>query len=519
LPGETLTRRTLFRTAGVGAVAAALPVALPGTGLASLVSDDWPRLQWPAAAPATTADLPAPDPIVHLVNRITFGLRPSDLDRARSLGFTGFVEEQLHPESIDDAETEAAVAAAFPTLTMSTASLLKIEKGAVSRELKGAAVHRAVASRRQLFEMMVDFWSNHFSIYQNEGQIYYLKTVDDRDVARRFAFGKFRDLLGASASSPAMLLFLNNAENKKNGPNENYGREVMELHTIGVDGGYTQQDVQEVAKAFTGWTVGKRGPQQGRFVFAAADHDNGARTVLGQSIPAGLGQGHGERVLDILAAHPATARRIATKLCVRFVSDTPPASLVNAAATTFTSSGGDIRETMRTILLAAEFRAAADQKFRRPFEHVTAAVRTLDAVVTAEGIKPLLGVLRLLGQLPFDWHAPNGYPDANGAWANTNGILNGWNLGLSLGGNHLAGVQTDLTALSAGLKNPTALSLTDALAQRLLARRLVAADRDRIVQYVAAGRPPGAPIPAAKVKASTTGAIALLLDSPYFQWR
>jgi len=513
VPGETLTRRTLFRTAGAGAAVA----ALPGAALAPLFAENFPVLKWPA--PTTTTDLPAPDPIVHLVNRITFGLLPSDLERARSLGFDGFIAEQLQPETIDDGETEAAVAKAFPTLAMSPATLLKLDKGDVARELKGAAIFRAVTSQRQLFEMMVDFWTNHFNIYQTEGQIYYLKTVDDRDVVRRYAFGKFRDILGASAKSPAMLLYLNNAENKKSGPNENYGREVMELHTIGVDAGYTQQDVQEVAKAFTGWTVGKRGPSAGRFVFSAADHDNGARTVLGQSIPAGLGQGHGERVLDILAGHPATAKRIATKLCVRFVSDTPPASVVNAAAATFTSSGGDIRETMRTILLSGEFRAATDQKFRRPLEHVTAALRTLDAVVTTEGVKPLLGVLKLMGQAPFDWHPPNGYPDVSGAWGNTNGMLNGWNLGLSLGGNHLTGVQADLNALTGGLKNPTAVSLTDTLSKRLLARDLTSADRDRVVQYVAAGRPPTAPIPAAKVKGSITGAIAVLLDSPYFQWR
>jgi uncharacterized protein (DUF1800 family) len=490
--------------------------ALPGAKLASpLFADDLPHLFWPTGA-TTLADLPAPDPIVHLVNRITFGLRPSDLDRARSLGFTGFIEEQLNPTSIDDSETVAAVAAAFPTLTLSAPALFKLVKGDVARELKGAAVYRAVASRRQLYEMMVDFWSNHFNVYQNESSIYWLKTVDDREVARRFAFGKFRDLLGASAKSPAMLIYLNNAENKKGGPNENYAREVMELHTLGVDGGYTQQDVQEVAKAFTGWTIKK---DTGAFYFSAVNHDNGARTVLGQSIPANLGLGHGERVLDIIAGHPATARHVATKLCIRFVSETPPSSLVNAAAATFSSSGGDIRETMRTILLSSEFRTAADQKFRRPLEHVAGAVRTLDAQVTQDGIKPLLGVLKLMGQQPFDWHPPNGYPDANGAWANTNGLLNGWNLGLSLGGNHLVGVQTDLNALTGGLKNPTAISLTDTLAKRLLARSITSADRDRMIQYVAAGRPPGATIPAAKVKASVTGAVALLLNSPYFQWR
>jgi uncharacterized protein (DUF1800 family) len=365
---------------------------------------------------------------------------------------------------------------------------------------------------------MIDFWSNHFNVYHLDGQIGYLKTVDDREVVRPHAFGRFRDLLGASAKSPAMLLFLDNASNTKAGPNENYARELMELHTLGLDGGYTQADVQEVARAFTGWTVG-RGEQRGRFVYSAKDHDDGARTILGQSLPAGLGQGHGERVLDILAGHPATARHMAAKLCVRFVSDAPPGALVDEAAAAFSSSGGDVRATLRTLLLSAPFSAAADQKLRRPFESVAAILRTLDAQVGPEAVKPLLNVLRSMGQLPFDWPAPNGYPDANGAWGNTNGLLNRWNLGLTLGANRMAGVLTDLDALAGGLRQPTPATLVAALAARLLRRPLAAADRDRIVQHTAAGQPADAPIPTAKVKATTAGTVSLLLDSPYLQWR
>jgi uncharacterized protein (DUF1800 family) len=512
VPGETLTRRTLLQTAGAGALAAALPSA----ALAAPDSQSWPHFSWTGSG--TAADLPAPDPIVHLVNRITFGLLPADLERARSLGFAGFVEEQIHPESIDDSAAATAVAGMFPTLALGAAALLQREKPEVVRDLKGAALYRAVRSRRQLFEMMVDFWSNHFNVYHQDGQVAYLKTVDDREVVRPYAFGRFRDLLGASAKSPAMLLFLDNASNTKAGPNENYGRELMELHTLGVDGGYTQADVQEVARAFTGWTVG-RGAQRGTFVYSAKDHDDGARTVLGQSLPAGLGQGHGERVLDILAGHPATARRIASKLCVRFVSDTPPGALVDTAAAAFSASGGDIRATLRTILLSAEFRAAVDQKLRRPFEAVAATLRTLDAQLGPEATKPLLNALRMMGQLPFDWPAPNGYPDANGAWGNTNGLLNRWNLGLTLGANRMVGVQTDLDALAGGLRQPTPATLVAALSARLLQRPLAAADRDRIVQHTAAGGPVNAPIPTAKVKATTAGTVSLLLDSPYLQWR
>ncbi len=520
MDGATLTRRALLRSAGVGAALA----GLPGAGLSPLLAAR-PEVSWKAAASVSTSpsSLPAPDPIVHLVNRITFGRTPDDLAHARSLGFENFIAEQLYPENIDDGELEATLRTLFPTLKMGNAELVDLDKSQVVLELKSAAVLRAVASRRQLYEVMVDFWTNHFNLYHLDGKVAYYKTVDDREVARRYAFGKFRQILGASAKSPAMLDYLNNATNTKDGPNENYGREVMELHTLGLDSGYTQADVEQVAQCFTGWTIGgRKGGHPGAFYFRAADHDDGPKTVLGHSLPAGLGIGHGERVLDILAAHPSTARRIATKLCVRFVSDTPPDSLVSAVAQAFTNTGGDLRETMRTLLLSPEFRASADQKLKRPLEVVSSAVRILSSQLGPESGKPLLNVLRNMGQLPFDWHPPNGYPDAAGAWANTNGLLNGWNLGLSLGGNRLHDVRTDLVGLASaapGWPRPTAGALTDALTDRLLSRQLDPADRNQIVSYAADGRPAQTPLTALQAQAKLPGLVALILDSPYFQWR
>ncbi len=513
--GDTLTRRTLFRSTAAGAALA----SLPGLALAPR-----PAVAWAVTSPGAKA-VPPPDPLVHLVNRITFGLRSEDLARARSLGFERFVEEQLHPETIDDSEAQATVRAAFPTLSMSVERLSQLDRAQVVADLKTATVYRAVNSRRQLFEMMVDFWSNHFNIYHRDGQIAFFKTVDDRSVARRFAFGRFRDLLGASAKSPAMLAYLDNNTNTKEGPNENYGRELMELHTLGVDGGYTQADVEEVARAFTGWTIGRGGTRNGKFgtfFYNAAKHDDGARTLLSTTLPAGLGVGHGERVLDLLAGHPSTAKLLATKLARRFVSDAPPASLVEAVSRTFLQTGGDLRETMRTLLLSAEFRASADQKLKRPLEVVASASRTLGAKVSPEGGRPLLNVLRGMGQLPFDWHAPNGYPDVAGAWGNTNGMLSRWNLGLSLGGNRLAGVSTDLSVLIAGVPGaprPTAAALTDHLVQKLLARPIDGADRNVIASYAANGLSIQTPLTQLQVQSRLPGIVALILDSPYFQWR
>jgi uncharacterized protein (DUF1800 family) len=510
-----LSRRTLF-TGGAGAACAAALAEVASDPLFAAARPDLPLTAWAAAAaaPAGAAGLPPPAPTVYLVNRLTFGHQAADLARAAQLGWDGFIEEQLNPEQIDDSALDAALGA-FPTLFMRPDRLLSMDKQAVAGELVAATILRAIYSRRQLFELMVDFWTNHFNIFLHEKLDPWLKTVDDRAVIRSHALGNFGDLLTASAASPAMLSFLDNASSTKAGPNENYAREMMELHTLGLAGGQTQQDVEAVARCFTGWTIEGAGGQRGRFKFNPATHDDSAQTFLGQTIPAGLGIGQGLRVLATCAGHPATAAHLATKLCVRFVSDTPSPALVAAAAATFTSTGGDIRQVMRTLLTSAEFRGAADQKLRRPFEVVVAAVRALDARLGDGGLAALAGTLRLMGQQPFDWQPPNGYPDANAAWASTSGVLSRWNLGLALGANALPGVTADLSAAPGS----SAAQLADAFAKRVLARPLLPADRDKLIAYAAGSRPAQAPLTAAQLKAKLPGLVALILDSPYFQWR
>jgi uncharacterized protein (DUF1800 family) len=457
---------------------------------------------------------------VHFLNRLTFGIRPEDLAHVREVGIAGFIAEQLQPEEIDDSELEGTLAA-FPTLSLAPPQIGAVARDQTARrpvalELKQATILRAVASHRQLFEMLVDFWSNHFNIYHFDGQCAALKTADDRDVVRPHALGRFGDLLAASAASPAMLIMLNNAQNKKGGPNENYAREVMELHTLGVNAGYTQTDVQEIARCFTGWTL----DQGGAFQFVARNHDTAAKTVLGRAIPAGGGIQDGQQVLAILAAQPAAATFIATKLCRRFIADQPPATAVAAAAATFTATGGDLREVVRTILSSPELAASADGKSKRPFEFLPSAVRALGATVTTAGAKTLYTNLHLLDQSPFDWQAPNGYPDAAGAWINTNGLLNRWNIAVALVNNALPGVHVDLTALVAGAPAAvTPLQLVNRLTDRILHRSLTAADRSQLVAYAATGVPAGRPIPAASFLTRAADVAALLLDSPYFQWR
>jgi uncharacterized protein (DUF1800 family) len=415
----------------------------------------------------------------------------------------------------------------FPSLTRSAQELYDYSEEqndggyAVAMELKRATVYRALFSKRQLYEKMVEFWNNHFSMYHFKDDLAVLKTVDDRQVPRPNAFGRFRDLLLASAHSPAMMIYLDNASNVADGPNENYARELMELHTIGSDAGYTQTDVHEVARCLTGWTVDYSGEgTDGTFVFDAGAHDPGPKTVLGVAIAGGdPGALDGRRVLETLARHPACARFISTKLCRHFVADAPPAALVSRAAATFTATGGDIRAVLRTIFLADEFFAAAEQKLRRPYEFLVAALRTLGVQATPDALDNLIYSLYPLGQVPFEWEPPNGYPDVGGAWANTNGLLNRWNLASALVLGWFDGLQVPIRGIVARAGAKTSAQLVDAMASIFLQRGLDEPDRTRLIDYVAQGRPAGARIPGWYQNRQAPGLIALILGSPYFQWR
>ena len=319
-----------------------------------------------------------------------------------------------------------------------------------------------------------------------------------------------------------MLYFLDNASNVKGGPNENYARELMELHTIGVDGGYTQKDVVEVARCFTGWTITlwEEGGKNGTFRFDRDSHDEGRKTVLGLPIAGGRpGNVDARRVVDLLASHPACARFISTKLCRRFVADNPPQSIVDSTVATFRATDGDIKAVLRTIFTSAEFAAAADQKLKRPFEFVVSALRTLDARVAPEAVESLIWPLYSLGQVPFEWELPDGYPDVGVSWASTNGLLNRWNLGSTLLLNWYDGVNIPVRALVRRTRAKTPAGLVDGFAALLLQRGLDAPDRERLAAHVAAGRAPDAPAPAWFLNQKAQELVALLLGSPYFQWR
>ena len=424
-----------------------------------------------------SAPLSQEQKVIHFLNRTSFGPTAAEAERVNRIGIRAYLEEQLAPENIPDSLVEEKTSG-LKTMRLNSRELFELypppkiaaERGMamagemnaprfIILELQQARLLRAVHSQRQLYEVMVDFWNNHFNIFAAKGADRWLTTAYDRDTIRPHALGKFRDLLLATAQSPAMLFYLDNwlsvspngaiprlaANARRRGINENYAREIMELHTLGVDGGYTQQDVREVARCFTGWTlVRPRGDAE--FRFEPRLHDQGAKTVLGTRLVAGGGMDDGTKVIDLLARHPSTARFIATKLSRRFVADDPPASLVSRAAEAFRRSDGDIRTVIRSIVESPEFYSpeAYRAKVKKPLEYVASALRVTgaDTKVTPQ----LLRYLGRMGEPLFLAQPPTGYPDAGASWVSPDMLLTRMNFAADLVGNRLDGARVQSTA-------------------------------------------------------------------------
>jgi uncharacterized protein (DUF1800 family) len=567
--------------------------------VAIVLAPSWPGTRVTAAAGSSSAvpSNPGDKTIVHVLNRLGFGAMPGDVERVRRIGLEKYIDQQLRPETIADAAMGERLAG-LNTLALNSRQLAQdyfipaqVDKRQAKQQsaaqpteaatdkrdartpeqmqamqaqrqvftdLAQQKVLRAVYSERQLNEVLVDFWFNHFNVFAGKGLTRNYLTEYERDAIRPHVLGKFRDLLEATAKSPAMLFYLDNwqsaapegartaappntrnavnrqrplmprkntephgsqnnteqhrrmlerqrtiadlppnAQNKRpRGLNENYARELMELHTLGVDGGYTQKDVQEVARALTGWTIAN--PRQGGgFVFEPRMHDDGEKIVLGHKIKAGGGQHDGEEVLDILASHPSTAHFIATKLVRRFVSDEPPAALVDRAAERFRETKGDIREVVRTIVTSREFFApeAYRAKVKTPFEFVASAARATSA--DSLNAMPLVQAMRELGMPPYQCQPPTGYADRAEAWVNTGALLNRMNFAVALTEGRMRGVRAPTIADGRSVDNAR-----DEIAEQVLAGDVSASTRATVAK---ASRP--------------AQAVALLLGSPEFQRR
>jgi len=521
--------------------------------------------QWRVGAQKPDSAVPSdPDAqtILHVLNRVGYGPKPGDIEHVRTIGLAAYIDQQLHPEKIADPVVDAALAE-FPTLKMSAEELaskyyrpaeemrkdqqaklakadvkeakagddkmavaaaqaqlppeaqkLRQDAASVLQNLTQARIIRAVDSERQLNEVLVDFWFNHFNVYAQKGAVNEYLNVYERDAIRPYVLGNFRDMLGAVAHSPAMLFYLDNYQSadpksgdrlnpqlaqmeqrlknpritpqqreqamtrieqaKKNTPkglNENYARELMELHTLGVDGGYSQKDVQEVARVFTGWTIDQpRGG--GTFLFRPQIHDPGNKTVLGQSISGysgADGMREGERVLDLLAMNPATAHHLAFKLAQRFVADVPPASLVDRATQVYLATKGNLREVTRTIITSPEFFSieAYNSQVKTPLDFAISAARVTGAKMTS--VAPIVQALRTtLGMPLYGCQPPTGYKTTADAWVNTGALLARMNFGLQLVSNQQRAIRVNTAALAPDTSSATVEKLVD----RILAGRI-----------------------------------------------
>ena len=574
------------------------------------------------------------DAILHVLNRTTFGPRPGDVEMVEKMGgIQTYIHQQLHPETIDDSAVEQQVAQ-LNMLQMSSAQLLGIYKDerqqakarqqeqvkaavaaanppaqadmqqttaggttlqpATPRERMGkllalvrsplavdqlqqAKLLRAADSNRQLQEVLVDFWSNHFNIDVKKNLDRVLKVADDREVIRPHILGSFRELLEASAKSPAMLVYLDNWQStvprtvkmgevmvterihdqmmangngafapevpkvgdKKGGINENYGREIMELHTLGVDGGYTQKDVQEVARCFTGWSINR---DTGEFQFHPRMHDNGEKVVLGHVIPANGGMQDGETVLDILAASPATAHHIALEMCERFVSDDPPPALVDRIAGGFTQTCGDLRAVTEAVLTSPEFLSPSDYntKIKSPLEFAVSAVRATDSTLTTpqaglmeKAISTMEGSGTLGRQQAVDrinkrprqslnWHIydlgeplfgcapPTGYSEVSRTWVSPGALIERLNFALALTEQKVSDVKFDAQSLFAGIDLDQSDAVLDHAVDTLLQGRVSDATRKVLQQTVV-------PQEGADKTVNPNKLVALIIGSPEFQ--
>ena len=513
---------------------------------------------------APRAPLTPRDSALHALNRLAYGPRPGEVDRVARMGVMQWIDQQLDPGHLSDDSLEAMerqfqilrqspsdLAALFADAQRRRQERLKKDPTAADqpgdqppqlRRLAGEfpelAVVRAAYSERQLNEIMVDFWTNHFNVFAGKGIDRYLLPDYIEHVVRPRALGNFADLLIATAESPAMLFYLDNwesvapgavppqlaraemrarfgmgnpmrldsmAQRLPKGINENYGRELMELHTLGVDGGYTQEDVIAAARILTGWSIA-RPRQDPRFVFNDWAHDYGAKTMMGVSFPAGHGMDEGVRLLKMLAMHPATMHHVSWELCQRFVADDPPDGCVDDAVTAWRRSNGDIRAVLTAIFHGPDFWAGSNLqgKIKTPLEFVASALRASGAV--PDTTERLGQIVARLGEPLYQHVAPDGYPETQEDWVNSGALLDRMNVAVGLAAGKLPGARVNLDRVVPTLTDHGAL--VDEIDRQLTGGSLSAHTRQVILDQIKN---------VADANAARTFAVGLALGGPDFQ--
>ncbi len=501
----------------------------PAVGAPQPVRTSWGRAPIAGRTAAATTTPVAVD-AAHLARRASWGATPALVAEIKAVGSTAWIDAQLDPGAVADTMADSLVAAQWPRLKLATWEVRDTyhpsSTGDLGYDLTQAYLARAIWSKRQLLEVMVDLWTNHLVVTAPWGEAWDSAHRFHIDVIRKHALGRYADMLVAAAKHPAMLLQLDNASSTKRAPNENFGREVLELHTVGVAGGYLESDIRRSAQALTGMSVDQ---ESGEYQYRHIRHHRGSLTVLGwtNANASAFGEAVGVQYLTHLARHAKTARRIATKLATRFVADTPPTALVDRLAQVYLDNDTRIAPVLRALLTSAEFAASAGQKTKRPLEDITSTVRVLGVTPgkdTRGWLNDVLWSARVAGQAPMGWPAPNGYPDVAAAWSSTGTTLARWNFHMGQGwtASDPASAKVTYPALRALL--PATLPTTyggfvDALAKRLLLVALPAAKRDAVCAFL--DKTAASPLKStdAAVGWRLPYVVALVLDSPEFATR
>ncbi|MBC8066402.1 MAG: DUF1800 domain-containing protein [Chlorobia bacterium] len=429
------------------------------------------------------ADLPADvslpkgdvEPTLRLVNRLSFGSTPGEVSRVKALGRQAYLDQQLNPTDDEPAHLTVQLYR-LDAYRMDSHEMEELPIDLVLMQLQQGTILRATYSPHQLRERLIEFWSDHFNIYARKGSSAFRKGVDDTNVIRKHALGNFKDLVSGSAHSPAMLAYLDNQVNVKGVANENYARELMELHTLGVHGGYTQRDVQEVARCFTGWGIENRFMRpKGKFVFNSERHDDGEKVVLGNRIAPLGGEKDGERVIELLALHPNTAKFICTKMCRYFLGHTE-SKVVDQMAKVYLANRGEIKPVVAEMFSEANL-AEAPPVQKRPFDYMISALRATGA--QTDGGRALQEHLDRMGMPLYQWPMPDGYPVKSEAWTGT--LLARWNFAAAMARNEISGTVVDIKKLEERSKGDLASVLTGSSERaRLVAKHVPANDLTKL---------------------------------------